>query len=110
MQKEWGLWSLGSAEKCAETERIGDKGKKCQYKEVINLYQRYGAEAFGMRNSERRKVNVLEMKCLRRLVVVSRLDRAWNEEVRVRAGIEIELVRREDQRALRWLGHVEGTG
>ena len=41
-----------------------------------------------MRNAERRKVNVLEIKCLRTLVGVSRMDRVRNEEVRRRAGIE----------------------
>ena len=41
-----------------------------------------------MRSAERRKVNVLEMKCLRSLVGVSRMDRVRNEEVRRRAGIE----------------------
>ena len=30
-----------------------------------------------------------------------------NEEVRRRAGIEMELVTRADQRVLRWFGHVE---
>ena len=35
----------------------------------------YGAEAWGMRSAERRKVNVLEMKCLRSLVGVWRMDR-----------------------------------
>ena len=28
----------------------------------------YGAEAWGMRSAERRKLNVLEMKCLRSLL------------------------------------------
>ena len=32
-----------------------------------------------MRSAERRKVNVLEMKCLRSLVGVSRMDRVRNE-------------------------------
>ena len=61
-----------------------------------------------MRNAERRKVNVLEMKCLRSLVGVSRMERVGNEEVRVRAGIEWELTSTADQRVLRWFGHVEG--
>ena len=60
-----------------------------------------------MRSAERRKVNVLEMTCLRRLVGMSRMDRVRNEEVRMRAGIEKELARRADQRVLRWFGHVE---
>ena len=60
-----------------------------------------------MRSAERRKVNVLEMKCLRSLVGVSRMDRVRNEEVRRRAGIELELASRMNQRVLSWFGHVE---
>ena len=55
-----------------------------------------------MRSAERRKVNVLEMKCVRSLVGVSQMDRVKNEEVCSRAGIEKELVSRADQRVLRW--------
>ena len=54
-----------------------------------------------------RKANVLEMKCLRSLVGVSRLGRVRNGEVHRRAGIEWELASREDQRVLRWFLHVE---
>ena len=60
-----------------------------------------------MTRAERRKVNVLEMKCLRSLVGVSRMDRVGNEAVRRRAVIERELASRADQRVLRWFGHVE---
>ena len=60
-----------------------------------------------MSSAERGKVNVLEMKCLRSLVGVSRMDRVRNEEVRWRAGIERGLASRADQRVLRWFGHVE---
>ena len=45
-------------------------------------------------------MNVLEMKCLRSLVGVSRTDRVRNE-VRMRAGIDTELASRADQRVLR---------
>ena len=60
-----------------------------------------------MRSAERRKVNVLEMKYLRSLVVVSQMNRVRNEEVSRRAGIARELASRADQRVLRWFGHVE---
>ena len=53
-------------------------------------------------------MNVLEMKCLRSLVGVSRMDRVRNEDVSRRAGIERDLASRAaDQRVLRWFGHVE---
>ena len=60
-----------------------------------------------MRNTERRKVNVLEMRCLRSLVVVTLMDRVRNEEVLRRAGKEKELASRANQSVLRWFWHVE---
>ena len=60
-----------------------------------------------MRSTERRNVNVLEMKCLRSLVGVSRMDRFKNKEMRRRPGIQKEVASRADQRVLRWFGHVE---
>ena len=42
----------------------------------------YGAEARGFRSAERRKANVLDMKCLRSLVGVLRFNRVLIEEVR----------------------------
>ena len=60
-----------------------------------------------MRSAERRKVNVLEMKYLRSLVGVFRMDRVRNEKVRRTAGIKRELASRADQRVLRGIGHVE---
>ena len=35
------------------------------------------------------------------------MDRVRNEEVRMRADIERELANSEDQRVLRWFGHME---
>ena len=83
------------------------KAKKCLYEGGIVPTALYGAEAWGMRSAERRKVNVLEIKSLRSLVGVSRMDRVRNKEVRRRAGIERELASRAEQRVLRWFGHVE---
>ena len=56
-----------------------------------------------MRSAGRMKLNVLEMKCLRSLVGVSKMDIVMNQEVRRRTGIERELASRVDQRVLRWL-------
>ena len=50
-----------------------------------------------MRSAEKRKVNFLEMKCLRSLVGVSRMDRVRNDDVRRGTGIERELASREDR-------------
>ena len=67
---------------------LGIKAKKCLYEGVIAPTALYEAEACGMRSVEKRKVNVLEMKHLRSLVGVSRMDRVRNDKVRRRAVIE----------------------
>ena len=78
---------MGSAEKCPNNRGLGIKAMKCLYEGVSVPTALYGAEAWAMRSVERRKVDVLEMKCLRSLVGVSRMDRVRNEERR-RAGVE----------------------
>ena len=75
---------------------LGINAKKSLYEGVIVQTALYVVEAWGMRSAERRKVNVLDMKCLRSLNGVSRMDRVSNEEVRRRAGIERELASRAD--------------
>ena len=69
----------------------------------------YRAEAWGIKTAERRKVNVHQMKGLRSLVGVPRMDRVGNEEVRGRAGMERELASRAGQTnkyiLFRQLGH-----
>ena len=53
---------MGNAEKCADNRGLGIKDKKCLYEGVIVLTALYGAETWGMKSAERRKVNVLEKK------------------------------------------------
>ena len=48
-------------------------------------------ETWVMGGTEIRKVNILELKCFRSLVEVTRMDRVGNEEVRQRTGMEREL-------------------
>ena len=63
---------------------LGIKAKKCLYEGVIIPSALYGAEAWGMRSAERRKlrkVNVLVMKCLISLVGVSRMELGMKRRV-----------------------------
>ena len=76
-----GYRAWGALKSVLSNRGLGLKAKKCLYEGVIVPTALYRAEAWGMRSAERRKVNVLEMKCLRSLVGVSRMDRVRNEEV-----------------------------
>ena len=57
---------------------LGIKTRKCLYEGVIVPTALYGADAWDIRSAERRKWNVLEMKCLRSLVGMSRMGRVRN--------------------------------
>ena len=81
MNEGYRVW--GALKSLLSNRGQGIKAKKCLYEGVIVPTALYGAEAWGMRSAERRKVNVLEIKCLSSLVGVSRMDRARNEEVRI---------------------------
>ena len=60
-----GYIAWGALKSVLSNRRLGIKGKKCLYEGVIVPMVLYGAEAWGMRSAERRKVNVLKMNCLR---------------------------------------------
>ena len=62
-------------------EDLGINANKCLNEGVIVPTALNGAEARGMRTPERRKVNVIEIKSLKILVGVSRMQRVRNEEV-----------------------------
>ena len=80
--------------------------KFCMRKWLVMPTVMYGS-AWGMKVTERQKLNVFEMKCLRSMTGASRLDRVRNEVVRARTGVRRELAARVDVNVLRWFGHVE---
>ena len=69
---------MGALKSVLSNRGLGIKAKKCLYEGVIVPTALSGAEALGMRSTERRKVNVLDMKYLRRWVEISRMDRFRN--------------------------------
>ena len=82
-----GYRAWGGLKSVLSNRGLGIKAKKCLYEGVIVRTALYAAEAWDMRSAERRKVKVLEMKCLRSLVGVSRMDRVRNEEVHCSKGV-----------------------
>ena len=59
---------------CCETEDWKYHEKNCLYEGVIVPMALHGAELWSMRSVERRKVKVVEMKCLRSWMGVSQMD------------------------------------
>ena len=69
-----GYTSWGVLKSLLSNRGLGIKVKKCLYERVIVPTALYGAETWGMRSAKGRKLNILEMNCLRSLVVVSRIE------------------------------------
>ena len=65
-----GYRSWGAMKSVLSNRILGIEAMKCLYEGIIVPMTLYGAKARSMRSAERIKVNVLEMKCLRSLVVV----------------------------------------
>ncbi len=55
--------------------------KRRLYEGVVVPTALYGAETWNVRESERNSLDVFEMRCLRSMVGVTRMDRVRNEEV-----------------------------
>ena len=77
---------LGAVNRVFKSRNVGLNVKKCVYERVIVPTVLYGAETWGLRESERKKLNVFEMRCLRSMIGVTRRDRVRNTVIRERTG------------------------
>ena len=73
---------LGALKRVMKNRGLGMNVKKVLYEKVVVLTVMYGSESWGMKVNERQKLNVFEIKCLRSMTGVSRLDRVSESENR----------------------------
>ena len=66
----------------------------------------YGCEAWVMNAKVRKKIEVLEMRVLREIACVRRVDRVRNTRIRNMCGSSVSLVGLVERRILRWFGHL----
>ena len=92
---------LGALTRVMKNIGLGMNVKKALYEKVVVPTVMYGSHAWDMKVTERQKLNVFEIKCLRSMTDVSRLDRVRNEIVRARTGVRRKLAARVDMNALR---------
>ena len=98
---------LGALKGVMKNRGLGMNVKKVLDEKVVVLTIVCGSESWLMKVTERQKLNLLEMKCLRSMTGVSQLDRVGNEVVRARTGVRRELAAIVDMNVLRWFGHLE---
>ena len=69
---------LGAVKGVMKNRGLGINVKRVLYEKVVVPTVMYGSELWGMKVSERQKLNVFEMKCLRSMAGVTRLDSVGN--------------------------------
>ena len=74
------------------------------YEWIVVSTALYGAETLGLREAERRKLDIFEMGCQRSICGLKLLR---NEESRRRMQVERQSSGSVDQCVLRWFGHLE---
>ncbi|WP_289490223.1 hypothetical protein, partial [Klebsiella pneumoniae] len=83
------------------------EAKVGMFEGIVEPSLMYGSEVWVLNKNERKKVEAVEMDCLRSICGVRRIDRIRNEEVRRRCGKDASVGMKMDQSLLRWFGHVE---
>ncbi len=79
---------------------LGMNAKRRLHDGVIVPTALYGAKKRNVRESERKRLYVFEMRYLRSMAGVTRMDRVRNEEAKRRSGIVRKMSERVDQRVL----------
>jgi hypothetical protein len=99
----WLKWRSTTGVLC--DKKINDRLKSKIYRTVVRPVAIYGAECWPATKDVERRLGVMEMKMLRWISGVTRLDHVRNDDIRNRYGIApIDEKLRESR--LRWFGHV----
>ena len=103
VQAGWRNWRKMSGVLCDPKINVRLKGKV--YKTVVRPAMMYGAEAWPLKKTQERKLEVEEMKMLRWMCGVTKMDKIRNE--RIRGTVKAEKISKKIQeRRLQWYGHV----
>ena len=105
-----GMRAFGAMKRVWSGRSVTVRVKRELYERVVVPTVMYGSESWGLKVEEREKLDVAEMKCLRSICGVTRMDRVRNEVVRERVGVSEKLSKRVDRKVLKWFGHVERMG
>ena len=102
-----GMATFGAMKSIWRVKEVGMNAKKTLYESIIVPTVLYGGEAWGLKKAERERLDVMEMKCLRSMCGVTRLDRVENVELRRRVGVSRPMGVRAQEKVLSWFGHME---
>ena len=89
---------------------LSTEAKVGMYEAIVEPSLLYGSEVWVLNVHERKRVQAVEMNCMRNICGVRRIERVRNEEIRRRCGKNVGVCEKVEQNVLRWFGHVERMG
>ncbi|BDA49971.1 probable RNA-directed DNA polymerase from mobile element jockey [Coccomyxa sp. Obi] len=109
LSRAGGAYHKLSRLKVWKDKNISVKIKVILYKVIVQSTLLYGCETWAVTNEDIRKLEVFQMKCLRRILGISLLERIPNAVTRAQCDIP-EVANLIRYRRLRYLGHVARMG
>ena len=103
VQSGWKNWKRVSGVLCNRRMNMKIKGKV--YRTVVRPALMYGAETWALKKSQEKKLEVAEMRMLRWMCGVTKLDKIRNERIRGTTKVG-EITKKVQERRLKWYGHV----
>ncbi len=77
----------GGTKRVLKCTSLGMSAKRMLYEGIVVSTALYGTETLNMGAAERRRSNVMEMRCLKCMCGVTRIDRVRNDEMQRRKGV-----------------------
>ena len=102
-QSRWKNWKRVSGVLCDRRMNMKIKGKV--YRTVVRPALMYGAETWALKKAQEKKLEVAEMRMLRWMCGVTKLDKIRNERIRGTTKVG-EITKKVQERRLKWYGHV----
>ena len=103
IQSGWKNWKRVSGIQC--DRRINLRVKRKVYKTVVRPAMIYGAETWAVKKAQEKKLDVAEVRMLRWMSGVTKLDRIKNERIRGTTKVG-EISKKVQESRLKWYGHV----
>ena len=103
VQSGWKNWKRVSGVLCDRRMNMKVKGKV--YRTVVRPALMYGAETWALKKAQEKKLEVAEMRMLRWMCGVTKLDKIRNERIRGTTKVG-EITKKVQERGLKWYGHV----
>lgn len=100
-------WSFGRLKSNVWTNQDISRSLKVRiYRALILPIAIYGAESWTLRNTDTRRLESFEMRCLRTILGVNLMDRVRSDEIRQRLNIPSTICEEVYNRRMKWFGHV----